>query len=123
MDLKTLEKSIVWEKSYKMALEIYQITKFFPREEKYCLANQLRRSAMSIPLNISEGRFRNSKVDFARFLTMARGSCGEMLTQLKLAKDLDYVKQDAFDKLILETVEIIKILTASIITLRSYGLT
>ncbi|MBR6221631.1 MAG: four helix bundle protein [Clostridia bacterium] len=71
----------------------YQIAKLLPREEMFALSEQIRRSAVSIPSNIAEGYGRNSTKDYARFLSIARGSRYELETQLLLCVQLGYVKQ------------------------------
>ena len=82
---------LVWQKSHELALEIYRLSRDFPREELYGLASQMRRAAVSIPSNIAEGCGRGSDPDFGRFLVIAMGSSSELEYQLLLAKDLGYV--------------------------------
>lgn len=65
---------------------VYKITRQLPKEEMYALANQLRRCAVSIPSNISEGSKRGTKKDFLQFLRIANGSAAELETQLILAQ-------------------------------------
>jgi len=101
-----LKKSIGFQKSYLLTLEVYRITKEFPSDERYGLTSQMRRSASSIVFNISEGLFRR-KTELSRFFEIARGSGGELETQLNLAKDLNNLLS-----------EILKILNKSISTLR-----
>ncbi|MGH8225582.1 MAG: four helix bundle protein [Gammaproteobacteria bacterium] len=71
-----------------LAKEVYQLTSGFPREERYGLSSQLQRSAVSIPSNIAEGNARASTRDYARFVSMALGSCAELQTQLLLSRQL-----------------------------------
>ena len=90
----------VWQKSMDLVVEVYRLTKNLPKEELYGLTNQLRRAAVSIPSNIAEGNARTSKGDYARFLSIARGSCAEVETQLLLCIRLDYfVEEDISDTL------------------------
>ena len=117
MNEKILQKSICWKKGYSLTLEIHSLLKQFPKEELYCLTAQMRRCVMSIPLNISEGLLRNSKKELARFFIVARGSCGELTTQLLLARDFGYITEAKFNTLNEKTNEIARILTASIKTL------
>lgn len=81
--------------------EIYEITSNFPKDEIYCLTQQVRRSAISIPSNIAKGASRNSKKEFIQFLYIALGSCSEIETQLLIAKKLNYYIEDtmAFGKI------------------------
>lgn len=81
----------VWIKSHEITLKIYKLTKGFPKEELYSLANQLRRSSFSIPANIAEGCGKSSNKDFGRFLIIALGSANETEYFLLLAKDLGYL--------------------------------
>lgn len=94
--VKTFRDLIVWQKGHKLVLDVYCITKDFPKEERYGLASQLRRSVISIPTNIAEGFKRKSKKDFAHFINMAEGSLEETKYHILLAKDLDYIKNDVF---------------------------
>ena len=70
---------------------IYQLTSTFPDEEKFSLVSQIRRSAISIPSNIAEGKGRNSDKEFKQFLFIARGSLFELRTQLEIARRLNYI--------------------------------
>ena len=71
--------------------QVYGLVRQFPSDERYALGDQLRRAAVSIPSNIAEGNGRDSKSDYARFLSIARGSLFEVQTQLELAERLNYV--------------------------------
>ena len=97
--VKTFRDLKVWQKAHKVVLEIYKITKDFPREEKYGLISQLRRSASSVPTNIVEGHKRRSRKEYIYFLNMADSSLEEMKYHIILSKDLDYIKNVDFDRL------------------------
>ena len=90
---------IVWQKAYQLVLEIYKITKKFPKYELFGLTSQLTRAAVSVPANIAEGYERQHKKEYIQFLTIARGSLGEVETYLMLAKDLEYVEKDTYNNL------------------------
>jgi carbamoyl-phosphate synthase large subunit len=79
----------VWQIAMQLAKQTYLLTASFPREERYGLASQLQRSAVSIPSNIAEGNARHSTRDYARFVSIAQGSCAELQTQLLLARELE----------------------------------
>ncbi len=80
-----------WKESMKLAKEAYRITNGFPKFELYGLTSQIRRAAVSVPSNISEGAARNQKRDFIRFLQISLGSLAELETQCILAHELDYI--------------------------------
>jgi four helix bundle protein len=78
----------VWQDAMRLAKLVYVIAASFPREERFGLASQIQRAAVSIPSNIAEGNARQSRRDYARFVSMASGSVAELQTQLLLARDL-----------------------------------
>lgn len=86
---------IVWQKSMMLVEAVYKLTKKFPEEEKFGLVSQMRRSAVSIPSNIAEGRRRGSARDYRQFLIVAYGSGAELETQGEIARRLCYgTKED-----------------------------
>jgi len=84
----------VWKLGISLVKEVYKATQNFPREELYGLASQIRRVAVSIPSNIAEGAGRNSRKEFLQFLYIALGSIAELETQLIIAKELNYLRED-----------------------------
>ena len=97
--LKNYKELKVWQRSYQLCLEIYKITKRFPNEEKYGLTSQIRRAAVSVPSNISEGYGRKTTPEYIRFLYIAYGSNCEMETQILLSGDLGYIETDKLENL------------------------
>ncbi len=93
--IKSYKDLEVYQDSYKLALSVHHMSRTFPDFEKYELGNQIRRAAMSIPLNIAEGygKKRSAK-EFQRFLVMAMGSCNEIQVILDMVKDLGYIKEE-----------------------------
>lgn len=87
----------VWEESHGLTLEIYRITKSFPKEEMFSLTSQMRRSASSVPTNIAEGCGRDSNKEYARFLQISMGSASELDYQILLSKDLGYINTSTYD--------------------------
>jgi four helix bundle protein len=87
VSIKSYKELIAYQKSYELVLHIYRITRSFPKEEVYGMTSQIRRAAVSIPSNISEGYMRGSK-EYIQFLKIALGSAAELETQLSLSKDL-----------------------------------
>jgi four helix bundle protein len=91
MKYKSVEEVPVWQKSHRLTLVVYRVTKNFPKSELYGIVSQVRRSSSSIPANISEGFYRKGTKELLRFLYIARGSFGETVYFIRLAKDLGYL--------------------------------
>jgi four helix bundle protein len=81
---------VVWQKAIELTEAVYQLTAGFPGAERFGLTNQMRRAAVSIASNIAEGYGRSTKGEYYQFLGHARGSCGELDTQLTIAKRLQF---------------------------------
>lgn len=96
---------------------VYQLAKQLPKEETYALSDQMRRAAVSIPLNIAEGQQRNSQKNFKHFLTIARGSNAELETQLQICVRLNYLCEKQAKPAMDLCTEIAKMLSAFIIKL------
>lgn len=86
-------KLVVWQESMKMVECIYQATQGFPPEERFGLAEQLRRAAISVPSNLAEGAARNSVRELLHYVGVANGSLAELDTQLELAARLGYLTE------------------------------
>lgn len=86
----------IWQKSHGLAIEIYQLTRKFPKDETYGLISQLRRVSLFVPANIVEGFYRNTTKELVQFLFHARGSAGEVIYFLVLAKDLKYISNKQY---------------------------
>lgn len=97
---RSFRQLVVWEKAKILTLEIYKITKKFPKEEKFGLTSQLRRAASSVMANIVEGNERRSKKDCCRFLNIAKGSLAEVDCYVDLALELKYLSISEYKKLI-----------------------
>lgn len=81
---------MIWQKGIVLVVRVYQLVKTFPQEELYALTSQIKRAAVSIPSNISEGYGRNTDKSFSHFIDISRGSLCELETQLIIAKELDF---------------------------------
>lgn len=112
--MKDYKKFLVWQKAHQLTLEIYRVTKNFPKEEVYGLTSQMKRAASSIPMNIAEGCGRNTDKDFARFLVIAFGSANELEYQVILSTDLSYLDQEQSTTLLTELEEVKKMLNGLI---------
>ena len=117
--LKNFKELNVWEKAYKLCLEIYKTTKNFPNEEKYGLSSQMRRSAISIPSNIAEGYGRKTIPDYVRCLYIAYGSTCELETQTLLSGDLSYLNKADQRSLLEKIKEVERMLMAPIKSLEN----
>jgi len=117
--LKNYRELKVWQKSYRLCLDLYRITKKFPKEEIYGLTSQIRRAAVSIPSNIAEGYGRKTTADYLRFLYIAYGSICELESQLLLSGDLNYENQKNLKALKDGTEEVERMLKALIKSLEN----
>jgi len=100
---KSFKDLVVWQKGYKLVLEIYKITRDFPKFERYGLSQQMRKAAVSIPSNIAEGYGRIHKAEYKQFLSIAYGALSELETQYLLSIDLKYIsKSEIVEKLLKE---------------------
>lgn len=96
---KTFKELIVWQKSHKLVLDIYKVTKSFPKVEIYALTSQIRRAGVSIAANISEGYKKKTKASKLNFLNMSEGSLEEVKYYILLSKDLEYITENEFNNL------------------------
>lgn len=91
---------IAWQISDKLAWEVYSVSDKFPKDELFGLTSQLRRSSLSVPLNIIEGYSRFNKNEFRNFLRISLGSLAEMGYLLDFAHRRNYLSDESFKKLI-----------------------
>ena len=93
----------IWKLGMEIIVDVYNITKAFPKDEVYGLAAQMRRAAVSIPSNIAEGFNRHHNKEYRQFLYIALGSCGELETQIEASLLLQYidrtVRNEALEKI------------------------
>ena len=102
---------MVWQKAHRLTLDLYQVSRTFPREEQYGLTSQIRRCAASICANLAEGCGRGTARDFARFVQIALGSASELEYHLLLAGDLGYIDTDVHPRLETEVIDVKRMLT------------
>lgn len=98
----------VWQHGHMLVLEIYKLTKLFPKEEQFGLTNQIRRAAVSITSNIAEGFSRKSYKEKSQFYSISLGSLTEVQNQLLIAKDINYLTNEQYNNVAAMTVEISK---------------
>lgn len=117
--IKSFKDLNVWKEGHKLVLEIYEITKTFPKNETFGLTNQIRRAAVSITSNISEGFNRISPKEKLQFYFIALGSLAETQNQLLIAKDTGYIKSEVFDKIEAQLIVVQRLLNGFIKSTRS----
>ena len=104
----------VWQRSMDLAVVIYKNVKNLPKEELYGLSDQMRRAVVSIPSNIAEGQQRNTLREYLHFLYIAKGSLGELETQILLCERLGYFSTEITDPIKVECKEIGRMLNSLI---------
>jgi four helix bundle protein len=112
--LKTysFENLLVWQKSRALTKEIYKLTSTFPKEEVFGITSQMRRCSISIPSNLAEGSSRRTNKDKARFTEIAFGSGLELLNQLIIALDLNYIEESKYLEIRIKLQEVTFLLDA-----------
>lgn len=113
------EKLKIWQKAMDLVVDVYKSTNNFPKEEKYGLTSQMRRSAVSIPSNIAEGSGRNSNQQFNYFLGVASGSTSELITHTFLSERLDLIDTETMRIIVDQCVEVSKMNVALQQTLKN----
>jgi four helix bundle protein len=108
--MRDCKKLLVWERAHFFAINVYKLTKQFPKEELYGITSQIRRAVVSIPTNIAEGSGRQSSKEFSRYLSIATGSASEVEYLIMLSKELAFINEHESDPLITEIDEIKKML-------------
>lgn len=97
-----------FELADRLALEVYAVTRGFPKDEIYALSQQLRRASVSIVSNIVEGCARQGQAEYAHFLSLAYASAREVEYQLSLARRLEYPIKDSTEDLASETCKVLR---------------
>ena len=106
---------IVWQKSIKLVILIYELTKTFPSSEIYGLTSQMKRSGVSIPSNIAEGSKRRTQKDFKHFIAIALGSGAELETQIEISKQLKLGNSEVCKEIDNLLAEVMKMLTSMLL--------
>lgn len=111
MKVESFRDLIAWRKAMDLAVACYQISRSFPREEKFGLTSQLRRAAVSAPANIAEGKGRGFSRAFVNHLSISGGSLCELETHLELAVRLRYTPNDTFAEVTPQIEEVGRLVT------------
>jgi four helix bundle protein len=109
----------VWQLGMELVIAVYDQTRGFPKEEVYGLSSQTRRSAVSVPSNIAEGKGRSTDRDRSLFFCHARGSLLELETQILIAQHLKYVVPSEAEKLMAKSTQLGRMLNALVQSLRN----
>ena len=96
---KTFKGLIVWQKAHMLTLEVYKVTKNYPKEEVYALTSQIRRASVSIAANIAEGYKKKTTATKLNFLNISEGSLEEVKYYILLSKDLEYINTNKANEL------------------------
>ncbi|MGN0834638.1 MAG: four helix bundle protein [Candidatus Spyradosoma sp.] len=107
----SFQKLLVWQKAREFVKCVYSVLNRLPASERFVLADQLRRAAISVPSNIAEGSAKESPRDQVRFIEIAYGSLMESFCQLQLAEDLGYIFREDFEALARRVQEIARMLS------------
>jgi four helix bundle protein len=112
--VKTFNDLETWQQAYALALDIYRLSKNFPKDEQFGLTSQIRRAIVSVSSNIAEGFSRQSIADKSHFYAMAHGSLTEVQSQLYVARGVGYIDEEVFSMTYLQTIQVHKLLTGLI---------
>jgi len=118
--VEKIEEIVVWQLAIELTNSVYAITNNPIFNKDFALRDQMRKSAISVPSNIAEGFERNSTNQFIYFLVIAKGSAGELRTQLLIAKNLNYITEKEFKKINTDVLEVSKKLGSFITYLKDF---
>ena len=104
----------MWQRAKQLAVKVYQLTTESSLTKHYALADQIRRSSVSVPSNIAEGDERDTDKDSIRFFYIAKGSLAELVTQLEIAHEVGLLSQQQTAPILTECVELGRMLGALI---------
>lgn len=117
--MRDFRKFKVWEKAYGLSLAIYKATAISPQQELFGLTSQLRRAAVSVPVNIAEGCGRSGEPELARFLRIVLGSASELEYHIILSTDRCYLNKSVSQQLFKQVTEVKRMLTSLIQKLKA----
>ncbi|MDH6313412.1 four helix bundle protein [Parabacteroides sp. PFB2-10] len=112
MYTQSFEHVVAWQKAHEYVLAIYRITRKYPKEEIFCLVNQMRRAAASITANFAEGYARIGHKEKLRFYNISQGSLEETRNFVILSKDLGYISSEEKETLSKQAAEVSRLLNA-----------
>jgi four helix bundle protein len=110
---------IVWREAKSLAVDVYDLSDRFPRREIFGITSQIRRAAVSVPSNIAEGQGRLTKGEFLQFLGHARGSLTELVTQLEICAEREYISATELKSVETKAFNVLRLLNALMESLRT----
>jgi len=118
----TFEEIVAWQKARQLTKDLYKLTSTGPFARDYDLRNQIRRAAVSVMSNIAEGFERSGTGEFNQFLSTAKGSAGEVRSQLYVALDQNYLSEETVGRLLHRATEVGRMVGGLMIYLRKSGI-
>ena len=109
--VERFEDLLAWQKGMDLVAETYRVSRQRPFSRDFALYDQLHRAAISVVANIAEGFERSSRAEFHRFLTIAKGSCGEVRTHILIARRLEYLEQETAQHMVLHAEEVSRLIS------------
>lgn len=98
--MRNFKQLKIWQKGFEIAIDSLKLTASLPKEERFGLASQINRSAVSIPSNIAEGSSRSSNKDYTRFIEISLGSSFELETQILIADAANFGEREVRKRLL-----------------------
>ena len=117
--VRKFEDLIAWQKARALTREIYHVTSTGAFAKDFGLREQIRRASVSIMSNLAEGFERGGRIEFHRFLNIAKASCAELRSQLYVARDVEYLEHQMFDRLFGQAQEVARIIGGLRIAVRN----
>lgn len=114
---------VVWQEGHKLVIEIYKVTKLYPKEETYSLVDQMRRAASSVTANIAEGFGRHTYKEKTQFYYMAKGSLSELKNFLFISRDVSYLNEATFSELFAKLISVEQLLNKFIERSKQFSFT
>jgi four helix bundle protein len=109
--IERFEDLLAWQRSMDLVVHVYELSSSGRFARDFALSDQIHRAAISVPSNIAEGFERRSRAEFHHSLTISKGSCGEVRTQLHIAKRLGYITAEVADEALLQAENVSRIIS------------
>lgn len=120
--IRTFKDLEAWKQAHVLAVEVYRLTKKFPREEMFGIVNQMRRAAVSVTSNLAEGFSRQSLKEKIQFYSIAQGSLTELQSQLLISQDVGFLYLKDYDSIEPQTIHTHKLISGLLRSTKSLNL-